>query len=122
MATSDDLFRLQAHLPGLARAIFAAADAQFPAGAWSAVVLNVRYFADGSGSLSKVRVELPGGGVESIKFPAEAAHTLRELGDARAEGKDRWYGLRLRVTGAGECETAFDDDPHCAEDDVFFDT
>lgn len=121
MATSDDLFRLQAHLPGLARAIFGAADAKFAAAGWVAAVLDARYFAEGSGQIAKVRVELPGGSVGSVRLPAEASHALRELGEARAEGADRWYGFRLRVTASGECATGFNYDPRCAEDESFFD-
>ncbi len=121
VATSDDLLRLQAHLLALARAVCGAANAKFAVSGWVAVMLDARYFAEGGGQIAKVRVELQGGSVGSVKLPAEASQTLHELGDARAEGANRWYGLRLRVTAAGECETGFDYDPRCAEDEAFFD-
>ncbi|MDY3559790.1 hypothetical protein R5W23_000948, partial [Gemmata sp. JC673] len=121
MATSDDLFRLQVHLPGLAGAVYGAAEAKFAETGWVAAVLDARYFAEGGGQIAKVRVELAGGSVGSVKLPGEASQALRELGAARAESADRWYGLRLRVTAAGECETAFDYDARCAEDEAFFD-
>lgn len=120
MATSDDLFRLQAHLPGLARAIFGAADAQFATG-WVTAALDARYFAEGCGWIAKIRVALPGGQTGSIKLRGEISQTLNDLGEARAEGKDRWYGIQMRVSATGECETNIDYDPRCAEDESFFD-
>jgi hypothetical protein len=122
MATSDELFRLQAHLPGLARVVYGVADTNFAETGWIAVVLECRYFAEGGGQIAKVRVELPGGSVGSVKLPREVSQVLRVLGETRAEGADRWYGLRLRVTAAGECETAFNYDARCTEDAAFFDT
>jgi hypothetical protein len=121
MATSADLSRLNALLPGLARSVRDAARDKFGNGGWVAAVLDARFFEDSSGSVSKVRVELAGGGQGSLRLPAEGSVQLRQLNEARPEGDDRWYGLRLRVTAEGGCKTEFNYDPTCAEDESFFD-
>jgi hypothetical protein len=120
MATSGDLLRLNALLPGLARSVHGAARAKFGDGGWVAAVLDARFFEDSS-SMAKVRVELAGGGLGSVRLPAAGAVQLRQLNDARPEGDDRWYGLRLRVTAEGGCKTEFNYDPTCTEDENFLD-
>ena len=121
MATTGDLFRLNTILPELARQVLGVATDKFVGQKWRAVILDARYFADGSGILDKTRVELPDKTLGSVARTAEIGQLLRELGDLRPEGKDRWYGLLLRITVEGDCDTAFNYDPHCAEDDSFYD-
>lgn len=57
----------------------------------------------------------------SVRLPSDAFRILKTLGETRAEGADRWYGLWLRVTDPWKCETVFDDNPDCANDEAFFD-
>jgi len=121
MATPGDVLRLQSHLHSLAGAIFQLADDEFAGKRWLAVVLDARCFAQGGGLIAKLRVELPNGTLGSVELTSAENRTLRHLADARAEGADRWYGLRLRVTAAGECDTTFDHNPQCADDETFFD-
>jgi hypothetical protein len=121
MATADDLLRVQPHLRSLAGAIVQLADEEFVEQRWIAVVLDARCFAQGGGIIAKLRVELPDGTLGSVDIPSAENRTLRHLADARAEGADRWYGMRLRVTAADECDTSFDYNPNCADDETFFD-
>src|SRR5262245_54000687 len=118
MATTDDIWRLDAHLQPLAAIIHAAAsEVSVP---WVAVVLDAR-FSDADGSISnKVRVERGDGSLASVSLPAEGTLRLIELGQARPSGPDRWHGLVLRVTAAGECEMRFNYDPACADDPAFY--
>src|SRR5262249_45330188 len=121
MSTADELFRLSALLPELAHTLFAEVCSQFgEPGNWIAAILDVRYFPDNAGKLFKVLVELPRGELGQATLSVEGSLRLSDLGSARAEGKDRWYGLRLRVTADGDCETTFDYDPDCVGDKSFF--
>jgi hypothetical protein len=118
----DDLIRLQEHLPELARTILVAVDGEFAEKGWASALLDARFFKEGSGQITKLRVELLDGAVGSVWLPPEASGLLSTLAGLRAKGADRWYGLRLRVTAKGECETSFDYDPQGAEDESFFKT
>ena len=121
MATSDDLLQLNSFLPDLARTIFGAARDTFGGSAWVAVVLDARFFEDDT-IMSKIRAELADGSFGSVKVPHEGSRLLRSLCSVRPDGKERWYGLRLRVTADGGCDTAFDYDPATVDDETFWDS
>lgn len=120
MATSNDLFRLDAVLPDVARALHRAAGEQFTKGKWAEVALDIR-FARGGGEFShKIRVRMSNGELASASTPTDLALLLINLDAVRQACSDLWYGLVLRVTAAGECETKFNYDPACAEDKSFY--
>jgi len=121
MATPQDLAHLGAHLRPLASVIHAAAT---ESGAWVAVVLDARFsYADQEGSfVDKVRVDRADGSQSSVSLPVEGVHRLVSLGNERPSGKDRWYGLLLRVTAEGECEVRLNYDPDCAQDSSFYES
>lgn len=120
MATPEDLSRLNAHLRPLAGVIHGTAVAV--GGAWIAAVLDVRYTDHDGGFYSKIRVERADGSMGVALLPVEGTLELISLGQARPTGQDRWYGLVLRVTAEGACETTFNYDPGCADDASFFDS
>jgi hypothetical protein len=122
MATSDDVFRLQELLPDLAGAVYRAALAQCGETGWLAVILDARYSGDDPGPLSKVRVEMCDGSLESANLASEDQLLLLNLGEIRCMNTERWYGIWLRVTVGGECESTFNYDPNYAADDDFFET
>jgi hypothetical protein len=121
MATSEDLSRWDEHLRPLASIVHAAAQAESAVGTgWVAVVLDAR-FSDRDGSiLDKIRVERADGTFVSVSLPVDGTLQLIALGQARASGADRWYGLLVRVTAEGACEVKFNYDPACVEDGSFF--
>lgn len=53
-------------------------------------------------------------------MPVEGVRHLISLRDERPSGKDRWYGLLLRVTAEGDCEVRINYDPDCAQDSSFY--
>ena len=121
MATSDDLLRLDAHLPGLGRIVYEATASEYPTDEWTATTLDARYSADGREIIDKIRVELHNGQIGSVSLPVAGTYALLALQQVRGEGSDCWYGIRLRITSEGECETTFDYNPQCAEDESFYD-
>jgi len=121
MATSNDLLRLSAVLPDLARSVYQATADKFNTQGWIDTRLDVRYFREGGGRIAKVRVVLADGGSGSLRLPAETLQLLHNLDSVRQENSDLWFGLLIRVTNSGECDTKFDYDPACADDDAFID-
>lgn len=119
MATSDDVFQLDAILPTLAQLVFQAATEKLQE-SWIAVVLDARYSAQDGSFIDKARVEQTDGAATGLSLPVEVVHQLIALGKARPTGPDRWYGILLRVTAEGACEINLNYDSACAEDPSFY--
>jgi hypothetical protein len=123
MGTHDDVLRLNELLRPLAEGVLTVAKQTIKGGKrWTAVVLDVRYSANAKSFIDKTRVEYKDGTRSSVRLPAEVVMQLINLGNSRPQGKDRWYGMLLRVSPEGQCETQFNYDSHCAEDESFYDS
>jgi hypothetical protein len=121
MVTHNEALRLTELLRRLAESVLAAAKPTIKGRKrWNAVLVDMRCEADGKSFNHKIRVEYRDGTLGSVRTPVDVATHLIALADSRPRGADRWYGMLFRVSPQGRCETQFNYDAHCAEDESFY--
>jgi hypothetical protein len=88
---------------------------------WQEALLDVRSAPDGGSRTLKLRITLRSGGTRSVATagPIDSL-VLRVFHSKDAVFSPTWYGLKLVVTGAGQCDISYNCDPHCEEDDAFY--
>ncbi len=122
MPTTGDLNAFNDSLRRLATALVELAYAETRENAkWRVVILDARFSDDGSIS-DKVRATLATGAVTSLSPTSSIILDLIALGEARPDGKNRWYGFRMEVATDGKVNVEFDYNSACVDDPQFFES
>lgn len=89
---------------------------------WKTVVLDARFAGDRSGAFfDKCRVHAARGTPKGVQTSTDITTQLIALWEMPAAVfNGRWYGVKVTVTRAGECQVEYDYDRKCADDPSFF--
>jgi hypothetical protein len=93
--------------------------------AWKEGFADIRRLPDEPTMISKARVVLPDGSLQSPSRDAlsltEVRNRFEELWGTRdAASPNAWYGLKIIIQPDGKCQIEFNYDPDCAADTAFF--
>ena len=88
---------------------------------WREVYLDMRSTPDGAARGMKLLVVAASGEVLALRLTGPIEDTLRKICEMRALFVPPWYGMRLAMTSAGNCEVRFSGAPNCYEDPAFGD-
>lgn len=92
---------------------------------WKSVCIDERAGSDDDDSrIGKLRIVLEDGSViKSIHTPRDIKDLIQKAWEIkRTAFPKKWYGLRLAVQPNGKSEAEFDYDPHCVDDETFFES
>jgi hypothetical protein len=88
---------------------------------WREVYLDMRSTPDGASRGMKLLVVNVADEVLLLRPTASILHTLREICEMRMLFSPPWYGMRLAITSAGNCEVRFSPALNCYDDPSFRD-
>jgi hypothetical protein len=121
MPGKSKVIRFNEVLQEIAAEIMAAIKAELKKKKWKVGFLDVRFCDDFGRYISKTRVELRNGELQSLDEPEPVSEMIHEAWELRAEPiPGKWYGLKVLLFPNGECKTEFNDDPDCSDDETFF--
>jgi hypothetical protein len=107
----------------VASVIFEAANANTPSGKWKSAYLDVRGPAEGGSRILKFRITLANGRLIDLYSPTGVAIPLSKLWKMKDKVfPQEWYGLKLTVSRKGECETEFNYDADCINDESYYES
>jgi hypothetical protein len=88
---------------------------------WVSACLDTRWFSEGGGFTSKLRVVLPSGNLFSIQVSFGQSGLLHKISSLRKEDTSvDWYGLKITVSCDGVVTTELDTDPNCVVEPNWF--
>lgn len=88
---------------------------------WREVYLDMRSTPDGASRGMKLLVVNVAGEVLLLRPTASILDTLQKICEMRMLFSPPWYGMRLTITSAGNCEVRFGPAPNCYDDPTFCD-
>ena len=88
---------------------------------WREVYLDMRSTPDGNSRGMKLLVVNVAGEVFLLRPTASILDILRMICEMRMLFSPPWYGMRLTITSAGNCEVRFSPAPDCYDDPAFRD-
>ncbi len=87
---------------------------------WTAVCFEVRSRPGGTSHQVKLRVSLASGAVMPLMPTTESMIALKGIMQMRETlFQEPWFGMKLIITGDGQCRVEFNYDPKCVDDPAF---